>query len=220
MCFSATASFGASAILTGIGILAARKVTEPQQRAFAAIPIIFAVQQFVEGFVWLSLTQASWAEWFRPSTFIFLFFAEVLWPMWVPFAMLLLEKNQRTRRVFRIAFALGLFFGMHSLYYLLSNTYDVRIADHHILYKLYFPLTFVIFTWIAYGIGTVMPAFLSSVPKMWVFGLPMALSFLVTLVFYPSYVISVWCFFAALMSGFVAIQLEISNKRKCAGIGG
>lgn len=214
MCFSATASFGASAILTGIGIFAARKVTETQQRAFAAIPIIFAIQQFAEGFVWLSLTQASWAEWIRPSTFIFLFFAEVLWPMWLPFTMFLLEKDQRTRRVFRIAFALGFFFGMHSLYNLLSNTYDVRIADHHILYKLNFPLTFVVFTWIAYGMGTVMPSFLSSVPKMWIFGLPMALSFFVALVFYPSYVISVWCFFAALMSGFVVVVISRKGQQK------
>ncbi len=212
MCFSATASFGAGIVLTGVAILASRKISSPKQWAFAAIPAIFAIQQFAEGFVWLSLTQASWAEWIRPSTFIFLIFAEVLWPMWVPFAMLLLEKDRRTRRFFRIAFALGFIFGMHTLYYLLSNTYDVRIADQHVLYKLHFPLTFVVFTWIAYGIGTVMPAFLSSVPKMWVFGLPMALSFLVTLFFYPSYVISVWCFFAALMSVFVVVQLVISKK--------
>lgn len=212
MCFSAAASFGASAILSGVGILAARQVTEPKQRAFAAIPFIFAVQQFTEGFVWLSLTQASWAEWIRPSTFIFLIFAEVLWPMWVPFAMLLLEKDQRTRRFFRIVFALGFIFGMHTLYYLLSNTYDVRIADQHVLYKLHFPLTFVVFTWIAYGIGTIIPAFISTTPKMWVFGLPMALSFLATLVFYPSYVISVWCFFAAIISIVVVIQqMEMSK---------
>ncbi len=212
MCFSTAASFGAGVILSGVAILAARQVTDPKQTAFAAIPVIFAIQQFVEGFVWLSLTQESWAEWTRPSSFIFLFFAEVLWPMWVPFALLLLEKDQRTRKVLRIIFGLGFIFGMHTLYYLLLNNYDVRIADHHVLYKLHFPLTFVVFTWIAYGIGTIMPAFLSSAPKMWVFGLPMALSFLVALFFYPSYVISVWCFFAALMSVFVAVQLMISKK--------
>lgn len=214
MCFSATASFGAGIVLTGVGVFAASKVSTPKQWAFAAIPAIFALQQFAEGFVWLSLTQASWADWIRPSTLIFLFFAEVLWPMWIPLAMLLLEKDQRTRRVFRIAFALGSVFGMHSLYYLLSNTYDVRIADHHILYKLHFPLPFVVFTWIAYGIGTVMPAFVSSVPKMWVFGLPMALSFLVALVFYPGYVISVWCFFAAVLSVVVVWVLEVLRKGK------
>ena len=118
MCFSAAASFGASAILSGVGILATRQVTEPKQRAFAAIPFIFAIQQLTEGFVWLSLTQASWAEWTRPSSFIFLFFAEVLWPMWVPFAMLLLEKDQRTRRVLRIIFGLGFIFVLLAFEYL------------------------------------------------------------------------------------------------------
>lgn len=212
MCFSAAASFGAGAILTGIGFVAARHVTEPEQRAFAAIPVIFAIQQFSEGFVWLSLTQESMVEWTRLSTFVFLFFAEVLWPMWIPFAILLVEKDRRRRMVFKIVFALGFIMGMHTLYYLLSNTYDARIADHHVFYKLNFPRPFIIFSWVAYGAGTVLPAFISTAPKMWLFGLPMALSFFVTLFFYPSYVISVWCFFAALMSVFVVVQLVISKK--------
>ena len=44
MCFSTVASFGAGVILSGAGILAVRKVTEPKQRMFAAIPAVFAIQ--------------------------------------------------------------------------------------------------------------------------------------------------------------------------------
>ena len=45
MCFSATASFGASIVLTGIGVASLKQVKEPAQYPFASIPLIFGVQQ-------------------------------------------------------------------------------------------------------------------------------------------------------------------------------
>ncbi len=57
MCFNANASFGASAVIGVIGILALRKVKNPSHYAFAGIPLLFAIQQFVEGVLWLALKQ-------------------------------------------------------------------------------------------------------------------------------------------------------------------
>ena len=54
MCFSATASFGASAVLGVIGVAAVAKAKTKPQRLFASIPLVFAVQQLSEGFLWLS----------------------------------------------------------------------------------------------------------------------------------------------------------------------
>ena len=59
MCFSATASFGASAVLGAIGIIAVAKAKTKPQRLFATIPLIFAVQQLTEGLLWLSLKNAD-----------------------------------------------------------------------------------------------------------------------------------------------------------------
>jgi len=59
MCFSATASFGASAVLGVIGIVAVAKAKTNPQRVFATIPLIFSVQQLSEGFLWLSLKNQS-----------------------------------------------------------------------------------------------------------------------------------------------------------------
>ena len=213
MCFSAAASFGAGVILSGAGILAAKKVTEPKQRMFAAIPAIFATQQFAEGFVWLSLSQEPFADWLHPAAFVFLFFAEVLWPLWIPLAMLQLETRPERKQILRFLSGLGLVFGLHTLYYLIFNAFEAQIAEHHVQYTLHYRPSFVRFTWIVYGILAVLPIFISSVPKMWIVGVPMVVSFLVAKILYPSYVISVWCYFAAIISVVVVAQeMEMSKQ--------
>jgi len=55
MCFSATASFVASGVIGSIGLATLRHVREPRTLLFAAVPMLFAVHQFTEGFVWLGL---------------------------------------------------------------------------------------------------------------------------------------------------------------------
>jgi hypothetical protein len=57
MCFSAGASFGASAVLGAIGIVTLTKAKTTDQIPFASIPLLFAVQQAVEGTLWIGLTQ-------------------------------------------------------------------------------------------------------------------------------------------------------------------
>ena len=59
MCFSAAASFTAGAVLTGIGVATLRKVEHPTYYLFASIPLLFAVQQFSEGVLWLTLPSAN-----------------------------------------------------------------------------------------------------------------------------------------------------------------
>jgi hypothetical protein len=62
MCFSAGASVGASAVLAGVGVAAIKNSGKSPQRLFAVTPLLFAVQQFVEGFIWLSLINSEYAS--------------------------------------------------------------------------------------------------------------------------------------------------------------
>jgi hypothetical protein len=43
----------------------------------AALPFIFAIQQIIDGFVWLSLTHIEWCMLHEPTTYIFLIIAQV-----------------------------------------------------------------------------------------------------------------------------------------------
>lgn len=59
MCFSAGASFGASAILVVIGVASLRKVQTRAHLPFAAIPLLFGIKQAFEGVLWLMLGDDS-----------------------------------------------------------------------------------------------------------------------------------------------------------------
>src|SRR5215469_1072918 len=55
MCFSATVNFGGSAVLGAAGVATLTKVKHRRDLLFAAMPMLFAIHQFIEGFVWLGL---------------------------------------------------------------------------------------------------------------------------------------------------------------------
>jgi hypothetical protein len=93
MCFSATASFGAGIVLSAIGVASLKKVIHPSQTLFAAIPILFAVQQLCEGFLWLALTHPGYSFLQDFTTYLFLSFAQVLWPLYVPLAVYLFQEK-------------------------------------------------------------------------------------------------------------------------------
>ena len=58
MCFSATASFAASAVLITAGG-ASLSLAKPHQRLFAAMPLLFGIQQAIEGLQWLQLDKGE-----------------------------------------------------------------------------------------------------------------------------------------------------------------
>ncbi|MEY4354791.1 MAG: hypothetical protein RLZZ609_3032 [Cyanobacteriota bacterium] len=95
MCFSATASFVAGALLlpTGAATLAiAWKKGQRQKLPLAAAPLLFGLQQTLEGMVWLGIqTQPPLATTGQPvgpvvAALAYLFFAYVFWPVWMPLA--------------------------------------------------------------------------------------------------------------------------------------
>jgi hypothetical protein len=60
MCFSASASFGASLVLSVIGVATIKNTRHREQLPFASIPFVFAVQQFSEGVLWLTLPYSDY----------------------------------------------------------------------------------------------------------------------------------------------------------------
>src|SRR3990167_10540843 len=54
MCFSATASFIAGSALSAIGVVTIKKTKRKAEIPFAMIPLLFGIQQIIEGVVWLS----------------------------------------------------------------------------------------------------------------------------------------------------------------------
>ena len=200
MCFSATASFSAGAFLLGIGTLTLRSaMTTHERRAlpFAAIPLLFAVQQLVEGVIWLSFRDEA-TQLNSVMTHVYSFFSHVLWPVYVPVAVVLMEPEGWRRRVLIAFIAAGAAVGAYLLYVLVAFPVVSRPTSQHIEYDS--PHFFAAATMTLYLLSTALSPLLSTHRMVVVFGILALLSFGAAYAFYATWFISVWCFFAALLS--------------------
>ncbi len=200
MCFSATASFAAGVVLSAAGVATQRKARKPSQRLFAAIPLLFGFQQFTEGVLWITLRSGG-HDWLQnAATYIFLITALVILPVMIPLSMWFMEEVKKRKKILAGLMVTGVILSLFYAFCLISYNVTPRINGFHIQYIDEFPQTL---AWIAslfYPAATVAPLFASSVRRMWLLGILIAVAWLVTGIFFKGYLISVWCFFAALIS--------------------
>ncbi|MCA6438086.1 MAG: hypothetical protein IM600_06810 [Bacteroidetes bacterium] len=215
MCFSANASFGAGIVLSVISVASIKKVKRPSQFAFASIPLIFAVQQFTEGLLWVSLTNPLYAYLQQPSTYIFLFFAQVVWPVWVPLAILLLAEKEKRKMIEKILVVIGCLVSLCLAYCLLSFNVQAKVIGFHIAYAQDYPSGLNRYGGLLYVIATIVPPFFSPIKRMWTLGTAILISYIITTLLYTDYIVSVWCFFASVISILVfAIMYHINISHK------
>lgn len=229
MCFSATASFGASAVLGTIGIIAVAKAKSKPQRAFASIPLLFAVQQLSEGFLWLSLKDPGLASCRPFLTYIFLVFAMAVWPFWIPFTIWILEKNVKRKKLIKGFVGVGALVAIGVCFILFS--YPVNVVTpfcfncpdsstptlrHHLHYEFSIPQlvkNLIVAFSVLYIAATIITPFISGIQKMKWLGIVFLASYLFAISFYNGFVISVWCFFAALLS-FVVLWIIMDLRKE------
>jgi hypothetical protein len=215
MCFSASASFGAGIVLAAISIASIKKAQKPSQIYFASIPIIFCVQQVAEGFLWLALTKPVYAPLEHITTYIFLFFAQVVWPLWIPYATLKLEKEEKEKNFQRVLLGIGLLVSSFLGYCLVSYSVEAKIIGYHITYLQDYPIVFGGYGDLLYIIATIAPPLFSNIKKMWLLSITIIISYIITKIFYVDYIISVWCFFSSIISiSILIIMDEIKNPSK------
>jgi hypothetical protein len=214
MCFSATASFSAGVVLLGVGTLTLRSALAAHQRRslpFAAIPLLFAIQQLIEGVIWLTFSyDAPLLN--SVMTHLYSFFSHVLWPVYVPVAVLLMEPEGWRRRAL-IAFAVaGAAVGAYLLYVLVAFPVVSQPTGQHIQYDS--PHFFAAATMTLYLLSTALSPVLSSHRMVQVFGALALLSFGAAYAFYATWFISVWCFFAALLSAVVYLHFGVRDRER------
>jgi hypothetical protein len=219
MCFSASASFGAGVVLAVIGVAAIKKAKAPSQLIFAGIPFIFAVQQVTEGFLWLSLSNPAYASLQQATTYIFLFFAQVVWPVWIPFAILKLEPKARRKHSEKLLVGIGALVSLYLAYCLFTFHVEAKIIGYHIAYQQDYPAAISLYCGGLYLIATIVPPFLSRIRRMWMLGAAILISYIITRILYTDYIVSVWCFFASIISIAVfAILYQLNKAHKVISI--
>jgi len=213
MCFSAGASFGAAAILGTAGVVTLTKTKNKSQWMFAAMPLLFGMQQLCEGFEWLSFNNHDFENYRSPMMYLFLIFAQVLWPTWVPLSIYSMEPDKKRKKVLGIVSVSGLLSSALLGYRLLFYAISSEVMGHHIRYDISSPEWMIIVSSILYFISTLVAPFSSTLKYMKLLGGIMLTALVVTEAFYEKYLISVWCFFAALLSITILMCLRSSQAR-------
>jgi hypothetical protein len=204
MCFSASASFIASGALASLGAVSYISAKK-EDKILAAIPIIFSIQQFFEGIQWVYLNSGS------PSFMAgygFLFFAFILWPIYVPITVFLLDKKER--KILGWLVLAGSLVAIYFATILSTGPLVISKVNSCISYDFVFPYSNIVT--LAYLSAIVGSLCISSMRIFRYFGIVVGFLGLVAWLFFALTFTSVWCFFAAIVS--LMFFFYIKYKRK------
>ena len=208
MCFSAPASFVAGVGLLGIGAATLKRVRSRSELLYAMIPLLFGVQQLLEGMLWLTISNHD-SMLTTQLTYLYLFLSNVLWAIYIPLAVLALETVTWRFRV-AIGFAcVGAAVSTYLLAILFLQPVTASVNVHHILYD--FPNPYEQITITLYVIATCASLLFSSHRRVAAFGIVAFVSAVTAHVFYTMWFISVWCFFAAVLS--IIVLWNFTDRR-------
>jgi len=214
MCFSATASFTAAAVIGSVGVVTLRSAAaKPDHRilALAAFPILFALQQVVEGLLWLNLTAPEPGALRGMLVHAFQGYAEVFWPTFAPLEALLIERERWRRILISICLAIGVALSIYLLVAMIGHPYQASVGDGHIAYRNDFQYPKGIEA--PYVVATTLSLLMCSAKEVQRLALVILIGFAVAYVSFHHAYISVWCFFAAVASVMVYLYVRAVPAR-------
>lgn len=206
MCFSAPASFIASSGLVALGG-ASFAVAKKEDKILAAIPFLFGIQQFFEGIQWLYLNNNSSS---LIAGYGFLFFAFIVWPIYVPTFVFILDKKRQ--KILKWFIFLGIAAALYFTALLLTQPLMIYKLNSCINYNFNIPLLNL--GRVAYMLIIFGPLFTSSLKILKWLGVITFILALISWFFFTVDFISVWCFFSAIVSSLFFLYIKSdSNKR-------
>ncbi|MCG7757329.1 MAG: hypothetical protein LZF63_11820 [Nitrosomonas sp.] len=201
MCFSAEASFIVSGTLFVVGITTIRKTVYSKDFPVALIPFIFAIQQLVEGLLWISLSHNGTAQSQFWLSNIYGVFIGIIWPLFAPFAVYQAETDNIRRKIIALIGVAGLGLAIYTAIGLADEPIIAGIIHHSINYKHHvsgYQLVIIL-----YLLATCVPFIFSSYKHLYLAGIIIMAGFFVAYFTYLETFASVWCFFAAIASAFI-----------------
>lgn len=217
MCFSASASFVTAGITGIVGLIALTRAKEARERPLAATPLFFAVQQGIEGLLWLNLEPAPDVSQSTVLTLFFLLFAEVFWPLYAPIAVWLMEPDKRRRLLMAVCMTVGATIAAYFLWRILGHPHRAAILNGHIVYVTEHRQSDAI--GIAYVVATALPFLLSTRRTVVILGAVILTGLVTAYTLYWDAFVSVWCFFAAAASVAILLHFERSHRSRLHAIG-
>ncbi len=209
VCFSAAANFIGSGALAAIGVVTLTKVKHRRELLFAALPTLFAIHQFIEGFVWLGLDGILSPAVAHEMGAAFMLYAQGLLPFLLPLSVLLFEADAKSRRRMLPFLVLGGATTLYILWALTAYPLQVYIRGNSIVYlNQATNNTAVAFLYVLATCGSL---FFSKVRPMIVFGAVNLMILLVVMEFKRYAFTSLWCAYAAVASLIILVYFWRSS---------
>jgi len=212
VCFAPEADFTAAVAVGSVGVVTLRQARARREVIVAALPLLFAAHQFVEGFVWLGIRGEVSSGLGDAARDVYVLFAFAVLPVLVPLGFLLLEPVRQRRRWLAPFVALGAAVGLFLLWHV--TQYPVQAIEHArgIAYFTHVPGDAVA---ILYLVATCGAPLLSSRPYLRWFGVINLAGAGIAAVLSILAFESLWCLYAALAS--VLILEHFRRERAAEG---
>lgn len=209
MCFSENVSYGAGALLIITGAITTFGNKEKQQRMIAAIPFIFGIQQISEGIVWQTMGQEMTSSVRQIGTLLFVTSALVVWPTWLPWSLYHIEKNEKRKMILKLLGVIGTGVSLLAISVLISVEVKAYTVGHSLGYAFpnmqrHWPASI---DFLLYDTPTLLPFFISSLRTVKKAGYLVLGSMIIAQAINREATTSVWCFFAALISFYIAANV-------------
>ena len=198
MCFSATANFVGSGVLGALGLATLTRIKHKRELMFASLPTLFAIHQFVEGFVWLGLAGDLSPDLTHKMAVAFVLYAQGLLPFLIPLSVLLFEPDRKSRRRMLPFLAIGTGTTLYMLWALIAYPLRVFVQNNSIVYIN--DGTNNTLLAVLYVVSTCGSLFFSKVRDMVVFGTANLIILLVVMAVKRYAFTSLWCAYAAVAS--------------------
>lgn len=214
MCLSPQVDVAVGLALSVVAVDTLRHCKHPRLLGLALLPAVFAVHSFTSAFVWLGLLGDVSPGVLNAATGFYLFVAFVLLPIYAPTAVLLVEPRGWRRSVFVLLVLTGMYAGMSFLTALIEGRGSAVACDFYISFNIDFTATSVAVSYILATCGALL---LSGQRILVYWGVVNALA-VGGLAYWASRGLpSLWCFFAACSSVFIAWYLRRLDRDHEAG---
>jgi hypothetical protein len=214
VCFSASANFIGSAVLGAIGVATLTEVKHRRELLFAAMPCLFALHQFTEGFVWLGLNHKLPPIVAHDAGAAFVLYAQGLLPFLLPLSVFLIEPTRHRRRRMLGFTILGGGLAVYLLWGLIAYPLQVSAGDNGIVYLNRISTTTLVA--VLYVIATCGALFFSGFRLLVLLAWLNLVGLLIVMVVRRLEFTSLWCAYAAVVSVVIYFFFRRSRHRRPA----
>ncbi len=197
--YFAVLNFTLAGVIGVVGVVTLRKVSTPHEVVFASLPLLFALHQFSEGFVWLGVEKMIGARALEMAETLFIYYAQGVLPFLIPLAVWLIEKDSFKRKIVAILAVIGLGVAVYTMYGLATVPSSVSVINDTLYYKN--PWTENYYDAILYILTTCGSLMLSSSISIQIFGFLNLVGLTIIFFLRPYGFTSLWCLYAATISG-------------------